>query len=160
MISPSLVLNNDFVYIFEEFSRSKFNICAFKKKQINKSNLEVLFEDLVPKVHSLELLDMEFKRGDSVLVVVEKAKAVEEAQELIGKFGIKVGSDFEKKKRKNQVGFNFKNNHNLKSEADSLIHDYGSYLFCFPNAERNKEKILREFRSLPNSKEFQLERVN
>ena len=153
-------MNNDFVFIMEEFSRSKFNICALKKKQIDKPNLEALFQELVPKVHSLELLDMEFKRGDSVLIVVEKPKAIEEAQELIGKFGIKTGSDFEKKKRKVQAGFNFMNNHNLKSEANSLIHEYGSYMFCFPNAERNKEKILSEFRSLPNSKDYRLERVN
>ena len=95
-----------------------------------------------------------------MFLVVEKAKAIEEAQELIGKFGIKLGSDFEKKKRKTAPGFNFMNNPNLKSEANSLIHDYGSYMFCFPNAERNQEKILREFRSLPNSKEFRLERVD
>jgi len=160
VISPSLVLNNDFIYVFDEFHRAKFNICAFKKKKVDKPTLEVLFEDLVPKVHSLELLDLEFKRGDSVFLVVEKAKAIDEAQELIGKFGIKVGADFEKKKRKATMGFNFMNNPNLKGEANALIHDYGSYMFCFPNAERNQARILREFRSLPNSKEFRLDKVN
>jgi len=93
-------------------------------------------------------------------MVVEKPKAIEEAQELIGKFGIKLGSDFEKKKRKTQIGYNFMNNYNHKSADNSLINEYGSYMFCFPNAERNKEKILSEFRSLPASKEYRLERVN
>jgi len=81
---------------------------------------------------------------------------------MIGKFGIKVGSDFDKKRRTKQAGMNFMNafsNSNLKSEANSLIHEYGSYMFCFPNADKNKEKILSEFRSLPNSKEYRLERV-
>lgn len=153
-------MNSDFVYVIEEFYRAKFNICALKKKPIGKPNLEALFQDLIPKVHSLELLDMEFRRGDSIVMVVEKPKAIEEAQELIGKFGIKVGSDFEKKKRKTQAGFNFMNNNNLKSDGNGLIHEYGSYIFCFPNAERNKEKISSEFRSLPGSKEYRLEQVN
>lgn len=140
VISPTLVMNNDFVFVMDEFYRTKFQICAFKKKAIDKTNLQALFGDLAPQVHSLDLLDVEFRRGDSVLLVVEGAKAVEEIQELVGKFGIKVGSDFEKKKRKTTQGYQFINN-NLKSEANCLIREYGSYIFTFPNAERNREKI-------------------
>ena len=77
-------MNNDFIFVIDEFYRSKFNICALKKKQIDKPNLETLFQDLIPKVHSLDVLHMEFKRGDSVLMVVEKPKAIEEAQEQWG----------------------------------------------------------------------------
>jgi len=38
-------MNNDFIFIIEEFFRAKFNICALKKKQIDKPNLETLFGD-------------------------------------------------------------------------------------------------------------------
>ena len=46
----------------------------------------------------MDVLEQEFKRGDSVLIVVEKSKAVQAAQDLIGKVSIKVNSDWEKKK--------------------------------------------------------------
>lgn len=44
------------------------------------------------------MLNIEFIRGESILVVLEKTKALESCQQLIGKFGIKVASDYEKKK--------------------------------------------------------------
>jgi len=159
VISPALVMNNDFAFVMDEFYRSKFNICALKKKQIDKPALQVLFQDLVPRVHHVDILHAEFRRGESVFLVVEKTKALEDAQELIGKFGIKTGSDYEKKKRKTQLGFQFTNRQGLGAESSGLIQEYGSYIFCFPNVELNKEKILREFRALPNSKHFKLERV-
>lgn len=45
VLSPAVVMNNDFIFIIEEFFRAKFNICALKKKQIDKPNLETLFGD-------------------------------------------------------------------------------------------------------------------
>ena len=66
---------------------------------IHGSDLKELFKELVPRVHSLEVLESEFKRGESVIFIVEKSKAYEEAESLIGKFGIKVASDYLKKKQ-------------------------------------------------------------
>jgi hypothetical protein len=43
VISPTLVRNNDFIYVLDELSRAKFNICALKKKKIDSLNLEYLF---------------------------------------------------------------------------------------------------------------------
>ena len=45
------------------------------------------------------------------------------------------------------------------NEEFTLIHEYGSYIFCFPNVDLNKTKIAREFRTLPASQNFKLERV-
>jgi len=77
VISPTLVRNNDFIYVLDEL-RSKFNICAIKKKKIDMLNLEYLFKDLCPKTHSMSTLETEFNRGDSVLLVLEKTKAITE----------------------------------------------------------------------------------
>jgi len=76
VISPTLVRNNEFIYILDEFHRAKFNICAIKKKKIDILNLEYLFKDLAPKTHSLSTLESEFNRGDSIILVVEKTNAI------------------------------------------------------------------------------------
>lgn len=98
VISPTLVKNNDFVYVLDDFHRAKFGLCALKKRPLSKDDLSALFGDLAPKVHNLAMLEKEFLRGDSVLAVLEKAQAIESAQSLIGRFGIKVASDYELKK--------------------------------------------------------------
>jgi hypothetical protein len=36
LISPTLVINNDFVFILDEFYRAKFRVCAMKKKTLQK----------------------------------------------------------------------------------------------------------------------------
>jgi nucleoside diphosphate kinase len=100
IISPTLVSNHDFVFVIDEFNRSKFNIVALKKIRVDTDKLESLFKDLVPRTHNLEMLSNEFSRGDSVLLVLEKTRAIDEASELIGKFTIKIGLDWEKKKKK------------------------------------------------------------
>lgn len=79
VISPTLVQNNDFVYVVDDFHRAKFGLCAIKKRQLATADLRALFGDLLPKVHSLSLLEKEFSKGDSVLLVFEKAKAIESA---------------------------------------------------------------------------------
>ena len=156
LISPTLVTNHDFIFVIDEFNRAKFNIVALKKCRVEGEKLESLFKDLAPRVHNLEMLSNEFTRGESVLVVLEKSKAIEEAQEIIGKFSIKIGLDWEKKKKKKNQGFQFMNKYSAGSEENNMISEYGSYIFSFPNEELNKEKIAREFRSLPNTKNFVL----
>jgi len=47
--------------------------------KLDEGRLKSLFQDLVPRVHSLEMLQNEFVRGDSILMVLEKVKAIEEA---------------------------------------------------------------------------------
>ena len=105
VISPTLVSNNDFVYVLDDFNRSKFAISALKMRSLGRESLEKLFKDQVPRIHNLDTLESEFKRGDALLMVVEKVKAVEEAQNLVGKFGIKINSDWEKKKTHKKQGF-------------------------------------------------------
>ena len=46
------------------------------------------------------------------------------------------------------------------NKQTSLISEYGSYIFCFPNVQKNQEKIVKEFRVLPHSKEFNIEKVS
>jgi len=135
VISPTLIKNNDFVYIIDNFSRQKFNIAGVKKTQLEMDDLKVLFKDLAPRVHSLEALHTEFKRGESVLLVLEKPKAIVEAEQLIGKFSIKLNSDYEKKKRMKKTTFQFNNSYGgAKAEEDNMVSEFGSYIFCFPNA--------------------------
>ena len=93
------------------------------------------------------LTSLELSKGNSVLVVLEKEKAVSEIQELVGRFEIKNKNDFEKTKKK-QTTYNM---FNYGNEQNSLIQEYGSYIFTFPNANINQKKILRFFRDLPNS---------
>lgn len=93
------------------------------------------------------LTSLELSKGNCVLVVLEKEKAVNEIQELVGRFEIKNKNDFEKTKKK-QTTYNM---FNYGNEQNSLIQEYGSYIFTFPNAGLNQKKILRFFRDLPNS---------
>ena len=89
----------------DEFNRNKFNIAVVLKKELERKDLEMYFKDLVPKFHDLDILEPEFKRGDAVVLVLEKQKAVDEAAELIGKCSIKMNMDWEKKKKKKTQGF-------------------------------------------------------
>jgi hypothetical protein len=84
----------------DEFYRNKFNIAAVLKKELSREDLLIYFSDLVPKFHDLDILEPEFSKGDSVILVLEKVKAVEDAAELIGKCSIKMSMDWEKKKKK------------------------------------------------------------
>lgn len=160
VISPALVKNNDFVYVLDDFHRAKFGLCALKKRPLSREDLGALFGDLVPKVHNLAVLEAEFLRGDSVLMVLERAQAIESAQSLIGRFGIRVASDYELKKLSKKAAAQ---QHVSRiglggSAADDcpLMREYGSYIFCFPNAALNQRKIAREFTSLPFSKHFKI----
>lgn len=96
------------------------------------------------------LSTQELSKGHSVLVVLEKEKAVSEIQDLVGRFEIKNKNDFEKTKKKQSALTMF----NYGSEANTLIQEYGSYIFTFPNVTLNQKKILRFFKDLPNSHHF------
>ena len=43
IISPTLVKNNDFVYVIDDFHRAKFNIVAIKKRFIGHEDLATIF---------------------------------------------------------------------------------------------------------------------
>jgi len=45
-------------------------------------------------------------------------------------------------------------NNNLNSQK--MINDYGSYIYMLPNADQNKQKIVRFFDELPNSQYFKI----
>jgi len=160
VISPALVKTNDFVYVLDDSYRAKFGLCAIKKRALDRDDLEALFGDLVPKVHSLYMLEKEFARGESILMVFEKASAIDAAQSLIGKFGIKVSSDYELKKlSKKAAGLQQLSKLGMGGGAaddGALMREYGSYIFCFPNAKLNQRKIAREFPDLPFSKHFEI----
>lgn len=105
VISPTIVNNNDFVYVIDELYRSKFAICAMKKRAFTKEDIQFHFEGLIPRVHNIEHLEMEFKRGDAVIFVVEKANCIKQAQMVIGPCSIKTGTDFTKHKKTGNKGF-------------------------------------------------------
>lgn len=150
LITPTLVNCNDFVFVLEDLVRSKFNICALQRAKLEKEDVAALFtSDISPRLYNAEVLaahelskgkleltsviviiPLNFSIGSSVLVVLEKEKAVNDLSELIGRFEIKTPADFEKTKRKQSSSgfYPFQ-----ASTQSSLIHDFGSYLFCFPN---------------------------
>ena len=60
-----------------------------------------MFLDLAPRFYNIDILNgIEFSKGHSILIVVEKEKALNDAQECIGRFEIKNKGDFEKSKKK------------------------------------------------------------
>ena len=82
LLSPTIVANNDFVFVLDDLQRSKFNICSVLRlpstSNLEKSDLEFLFAELAPRLFNLEALwELEFKKeGGVVMVVVEKERAV------------------------------------------------------------------------------------
>lgn len=63
--------------------------------------MEYLFSDLAPRFFDLEVMwTSELSKGPSLLLVVEKEKAVSEVQDLVGRFEIKNRNDFLKTKKK------------------------------------------------------------
>ena len=44
VLSPTIVNNNDFVYVIEDFYKAKFGICAIKKKAFTKEEINVHFK--------------------------------------------------------------------------------------------------------------------
>jgi hypothetical protein len=72
-----MVQSKDFVFVIEDIHRSKFNICALKQKQLTKDDMTVLFKDLAPRRFNIDVMcDNQFQAGESILVVVEKEKAL------------------------------------------------------------------------------------
>jgi hypothetical protein len=124
------------------------------KVELERNDLDFLFSDLAPKLYYLDVMwEHEFSKGPSFLLVVEKEKAINEAFSLIGKFEIKTATDFEKSKKKSSSFFM----PSYGDEQTTLIQEYGSYIFGFPNQAQNNKKILRFFQDLPNSQHFTIE---
>jgi len=105
ILTPTLVKNHDFVFLMDEFNRNKFNVAALMKKELSREDLQLYFKDLIPKFHDLDCLEPEFAKGESVIIVLEKSRAIEDAAELIGKSSVKMNCDWEKKKKKKSQGF-------------------------------------------------------
>jgi hypothetical protein len=99
------------------------------------------------------LIANEFSKDHSIILVVEKEKAVNEVQEAVGRFEIKSKNDFEKTKIKQSSTYAM---FNYGNEPTTLIQKYGSYIFTFPNVGLNQKKILRFFSTLPNSQHFKI----
>ena len=85
-------------------------------------------------------------------MVLEKEQAVSGVQDEIGRFEVKAKTDFEKTKKKQSSMYMFN-----YGEPTTLIQEYGSYIFCFPNVALNQKKILKFFKELPNSQHFAIE---
>lgn len=79
LISPTLVLNNEFVFVLEDLIRSKFHLCGLTRLNLEKEDVEALFQDLAPRFYNIEVMNaFEFLKGHSILLVLEKEKAVSE----------------------------------------------------------------------------------
>ena len=88
------------------------------------------------------------------MVVVEKEKAVQDVNEVVGKVELRNKADFDKYKKKAapmMFGASY-------DQQQTLIQEYGPYIFTFPigGAQANQKKILRYFNSLPNSQYFEI----
>ena len=123
--------------------------------KLEKEDVDALFGDLAPRFYNLEILSqLEFSKGYSVIAVFEKEKAVNEIQEVVGRFEIKNKNDFEKtKKKQSTTAYNM---FNYGNDPSTLIQEYGSYIYTFPNVNLNQKKILRFFKDLPNSQHFEI----
>lgn len=106
VLAPAIVANNDFVFILDDLQRSKFNICSIVRmpttSHLELEDLQFLFQEQTPRFFSLEALEsLIFKQdGGVVMVVVEKEKAVQEVNEVVGKLEIKGKADVDKYKKK------------------------------------------------------------
>jgi len=104
LISPSLVKSGDFVYILDDIYRQKFTIAGVRKARLEHEDLTVLFKDLAPRMYNIDTLwDNEFApkdAGDSIILVLEKEKAVTDVTTLIGRSQVKEKADFLKYKKK------------------------------------------------------------
>lgn len=110
---------------------------------------------------NLEALEtLEFKKeGGCVFAVVEKEKAVQELNELVGRLEIKSKNDIEKyKKKQSSAASSSMMFGSYQNEQQSLIQEYGPYIFTFPigGHQANQRKIARYFSSLPNSHHFEI----
>ena len=79
VISPTLVQSNDFVFVLDDIIRAKFNLCALTRQSLEKEDIDTLFGDLAPRFYNIDVLaGNEFSKGASIVLVVEKEKAVSE----------------------------------------------------------------------------------
>lgn len=79
-MAPTMVTNSEWVFAVEDFHRAKFRICAMKMKQFSHEELVRHFSEQVPKLHCIEALDREFKKGKALVLVLEKESAIEACQ--------------------------------------------------------------------------------
>jgi len=107
VMGPSLIRSGDFVYILDDIHRQKFTICGIRKAPVKKYDVSALFGDQAPRNFDLDVLwENEFKpdeqklENDSIVLVLEKEKAVTELQQLVGRVTVKAQADFEKCKKK------------------------------------------------------------
>jgi len=89
LIAPSLVKSGDFIYILDDIYRQKYTIAGVRKAHLEKDDLTVLFKDLAPRMFNIDVMwDHEFgdqEAGDSLVLVLEKEKAISDIQALVGR---------------------------------------------------------------------------
>lgn len=106
VFAPPIVANNDFVFVLDDLQRSKFNICSILRlpstSHLEQEDIQFLFAEQTPRFFNLEALEsLIFKQdGGVVMVVVEKEKAVQELNEIVGKVEIKSKNDLQKYQKK------------------------------------------------------------
>ena len=87
--------------MLDDLYRAKYNICAVTRVTLEREDVDFLFADLAPRFFNTEVMyTHEFSKGPSILVVVEKEKAVNEVVDFIGRIDIKSKTDFDKPKKK------------------------------------------------------------
>merc|ERR1740139_1369664 len=85
---------------------NKFTVCGIRKAPMKKYDVQALFGDQTRNMDLEVLWENEFKpdeqkeENDSIVLVLEKEKAITELQGLVGKTSIKQVADFEKCKKK------------------------------------------------------------
>ena len=83
--------------------------------------------------------------------MLEKEKAVTDIATLVGRSQVKEKADFLKyKKKQTSSGYTF------NSIQSTIIQEYGAYVYSFPGAPINQQKITHFFDRLPNSKHFDI----
>ena len=91
------------------------------------------------------------------MVVVEKEKAVQELNEIVGKVELKSKTDLQRYQKKSAAPsmMMFGSSYD---QQQTLVQEYGPYIFTFPigGVQANHRKIVRYFNSLPNSQYFEI----
>lgn len=88
VISPTALINSDHVYIIEDLIKSKYTVCETSIQKLTRQDIDFLFEDQ-RRFLILDILEKEFQKGESMLIVLEKEYALTDIHKLIGKFEIK-----------------------------------------------------------------------
>jgi hypothetical protein len=89
--------------------------------------------------------------SEALVITLEKENAVVDLQSLFGKCSVTEKKHFESCKKKQRTGYG-----SFNAGPQTLVEEYGAYLYCFPGVQQNQRKVAHFFDQLPASKHFEV----